>query len=490
MIKNKTFYTNCQVVFDDILYRGIENGQRITKKFDYKPTLFLPSNKESKFKTLYGKPVEPIQFDCCVEARKFLKRYQDVEGFEVFGNTYFQYCYICDKFPHKIDYDLSDIWIANIDIETGSDNGFPEPESANEPVTAITVKMNGIFNVFGCGNYTPTSENIKYNKCSDENELLMRFIDYWKNNYPDALTGWNTTYFDIPYLVNRITKVCGAPIASKLSPWGRFTERTATIHGKLQKSFSILGISQLDYIELYKKYAPKNHQESYSLNHIAHVELNEKKLNYDAYGSLRNLYKENYQKFIEYNVQDVNLVDKIDQKLKLISLAIELAYDAKVNFNDIFGQVRMWDNIIFNELKNRHIVIPMNKDTNKESQYTGAFVKDPTIGLHKWIASFDINSLYPSLIQGFDISPENLVEDKRMNVSIDSLLNQEVDTSSLKKDDLTMAANGCFFRRNWTGIFPEMMARKYKERKEFKNKTIESEKELEEVKKEIERRGI
>lgn len=490
MIKQKTFYTNCQIIFDNILYRGVENGERVTKEIKYSPTLFLPSNKESKYKTIFGQNVEPIHFDTPKEARDFVKKYQGVENFKIFGNTYFQYCFLCDTFPYKIDYNLSDIIIANLDIETGSDNGFPEPEEANEPVTAITVKIKSDFYVFGCGEFVTTDPKIHYFKGINEFDLLSKFVDFWSHSYPDAITGWNTSLFDIPYLVNRITKVCGSICAKRLSPWNRFSERSVTLHGKVYKTFSLVGISQLDYLELYKKYAPNNHQEMYKLDYIAHVELNERKVNYDEYGSLRNLYKENYQKFIEYNIQDVNLVDKLDQKLQLIAMVIELAYDAKVNFNDVFGQVRMWDNIIFNELKKKNIIVPIIEETDKDTQYEGAYVKDPIVGLHKWVASLDINSLYPSLIQTFNISPETLVLDKQQTVSVNSLLDKEFDASFLEEKDLTMAANGCFFRKNVTGVFPEMMKKKYNERKEYKRKMLESKKELEKVIEEIKRRGL
>jgi DNA polymerase elongation subunit (family B) len=394
-------------------------------------------------------------------------------------------------FSTRVEYDLKDIRIANIDIETTSENGFPQPEEANEQVIAISIKIYDKFYVFGNGDYVTSSSNIHYFKCKNEYDLLKKFIDFWSYDYPDIITGWNTSLFDIPYLVNRIGKVCGPDMAKKLSPWGRFSERSMTLHGKTFKTFSIVGIAQLDYLELYKKYAPHNHQESYKLDHIAHVELGERKVNYDEYGSLRNLYKENFQKFIDYNIQDTNLVDKIDQKLQLIPMVIELAYDAKVNYNDIFGQVRMWDNIIFDQLKKKNIAVPLTDDSEKDTSYEGAYVKDPIIGLHKWVASLDVNSLYPSLIQMFNISPECLMtNDKRSDITVESLLNRQIDTSFLKNKNQTMAANGCFFLTDRIGILPEMMRIKYSERKEFKNKMMQAKKDLELVKKEIEKRGL
>ena len=172
--------------------------------------------------------------------------------------------------------------------------------------------------------------------------------------------------------------------------------------------FDLVGISSIDYMDAYKKFTYVN-QERYSLNHTAYVELGEKKLDYSEYASLHELYKTNYQKFVDYNVHDVILVERLEEKMKLMEMIISLAYMAKCNFNDVFSPVKMWDCIIHNHLRNQNVVIPPKVHETKTEAYEGAFVKDPQIGRHKWVCSFDLNSLYPHLIMQYNISPETIV---------------------------------------------------------------------------------
>ena len=206
------------------------------------------------------------------------------------------------------------------------------------------------------------------------------------------------------------------------------------------------------------------------------------KLSYEEYGSLLNLYKEDYQKFIDYNIKDVDLVDRIDDKNKLIELALTLSYDNKCNYEDVFAQVRMWDVICFHHLKAKNKVVPPIERHEKEAAYVGAYVKDPIIGFHNWVASFDVNSEYPSVIMGSNISPETIVDpsdyDNNMrsiissNVSVDALLAGRVDTSRLKDSNVCLTANGQFFRRDKQGFMPEMVEKMFADRKRYKKEKI------------------
>jgi len=263
----------------------------------------------------------------------------------------------------------------------------------------------------------------------------------------------------------------GDNTAKRLSPFRRIGERTTTIHNKQQVAFDLVGIAILDYIELYKKFT-YSQQESFSLNHIAYLELGEKKLDYSEVESLHQLYRTNFQKFIEYNIHDVELVDRIDAKMQLIDMALALAYDAKVNYTDVFTQVRMWDTLIHNELIEQNIVVPQNVRTPKDEQYAGAYVKDPIVGMHEWVVSFDLNSLYPHLIMQYNVSPETIVEGRHTNISIDNLLNNEYQAQG----EYCMAANGHYFRRDKQGFLPAMMQRMYDDRSLYKKKMIESQK--------------
>jgi len=481
------FYTNVALIGNNILVREYDNGSRKNYKVPYQPTLFVPSNKPSKFKTLDGRMVSPVLQGSIRDARDFLSQYENVSGFEIYGNTSYQYCYVADEYPGVIDYDITKLVVANFDIETGSDNGFPQPETALEPVISITIKANDVYHVLGWGDYKPHQKDIAYIKCRDELDLLKRFLDLWQEIGPDIITGWNIQFFDIPYLYNRINKLMGEKDAKRLSPWGLVGERKANIQGRELQVFEIIGISTLDYLELYRKFAPVSNHESYRLDHIANFELGTGKLDYSEYGSLHNLYKSDYQKFIEYNVKDVDLVDRIEDKMKLIEMAIGLAYDAKVNYNDVYAQVRMWDTLIFNHFKEKHLVMPPKSASKKSGAYAGGYVKEPQTGMHNWVMSFDLNSLYPHLIMQYNISPETLVQDERVEVDVDGLLEKRFDLSQYKDKNYAVAANGSLFRKDKQGFLANMMERMYNDRSRYKKMMIaeldKAEKEKDPIKK-------
>jgi DNA polymerase elongation subunit (family B) len=487
----KSFYTNVLVYGSKILYRGIDNGRKVRLKADYHPTLFVPSQKPTEFTTVTGNYVSEINPGTIRDCRDFVKQYEDVDNFKVYGMQRYEYCFISDRFPDDIEWDKDLINVCNIDIEVGSENGFPEPGQASEPVTAITYKMGTKFVAFGCGDFVNTSDNIRYVKCRDEIDLLKRFVDEWSGDYPDIITGWNVRMFDIPYLVNRITRLLGEEMVKRLSPWNIVNAREVTTFGRTFKIYEVLGISTIDFLEIYRKYSPGgNSQESYRLDNIAHVELNERKMSYEEYGNLHTLYKDNYQKFIEYNIRDVELVEKLEDKLKLIELALTLSYDNKCNYDDVFTQVRMWDVIIYNHLRKKNMVIPPNEKHSKNAAYIGAYVKDPLNGMHRWVASFDLNSLYPHLIMQYNISPETLLEPSDYDnvhhnlissgISIDRLLEKTLDTSMLKNH--TVTPNGQFFDIRKQGFLPELMEAMYDGRSIYKKKAIEAKKELEKEK--------
>ena len=485
----KSFYTNVQVFGSRILYRGVENGRRIRNKIDYNPTLFVPSQTPTAYTTISGEYVSEIKPGNIRDCRDFVNKYKDIDNFKVYGNQKYEYAYISDLYANAdVDWDRSYINVANIDIEVGSENGFPHPATASEPITAITIHSNSKFVVYGLGEFNNTRTDIQYIQCSSEHDMLRRFITDWSFDYPDIVTGWNIKFFDIPYLVNRIAKVLGEDSAKRLSPWNVLNEREVFIMGKPQRAFVPLGVAVLDYIELYKKFVLKP-QDSYKLDAICHDELGEKKLSYEEYGDLHTLYRDNHQLFIEYNIRDVELVEKLDDKLKLIDLALTLAYDSKTNYEDVFAQVRMWDALTYNELKKQNKVVPPITKHSKDEAYVGAYVKEPQIGLHSWIASFDLNSLYPHLIMEFNISPDKFVEPYEytdemkdiisQSISVDSMLDQKTVTNRLKHQGVTLTPNGQMFRVDSPGFLAKMMLDMYNDRTKYKKKALEAKKELE-----------
>lgn len=413
------FYTNVQTYGSYILYRGVMDGKRIKQRIEYEPSLYLPAKKQTQYRSLDGVPLERKKFDNMREARDFYKKFDGIPGApKIYGNTRYEYAFIADQHPQMVDWDIDKILIANIDIEVGSENGFPDPYLANEPITAIGLKeLGGRMIVWGCGDYDNSKDeenpgiDIQYIKCKDEWTLCNLFIQHWSLHTPDVVTGWNTKFFDIPYLVNRFRKILGEDKAKLLSPWKTITERKAVVNGRQMIAYGFLGVEQLDYIELYKWYAPGGKsQESYRLDNIANVEIGERKLSYDEYDNLHALYRLNHQKFIEYNIKDVVLVERIDEKLKLIELGLTLAYDTKCNYEDIFAQTRMWDSMTYSYLLQKNIIVPPRDVQEKDGMFEGAYVKVPQVGSHKYVASFDLNSLYPHLMMQYSISPENLVE--------------------------------------------------------------------------------
>jgi DNA polymerase elongation subunit (family B) len=485
------FYTNIRVSGKFILFRGVESGKRVQRKVEYRPTFFLPSREKTEFKTLAGEYVKPIQPGTIPECREFLQRYESVDNFPVYGNNRYEYAFIGDKYPDDILWDINKALIAYLDIEVGSENGFPEPKDANESITAITIKVKGNYFVFGCGDYVKHRDDVHYARCRDEHDLIRRFLDLWTRFHPDIVTGWNIEGFDIPYLVNRIIKILGEDEAKKLSPWNKLNAYQAMMFNKETQSYEILGVSVLDYIWLYRKFT-YSQQESYRLDNIAHVELGEKKLDYSQFENLHQLYKQDYQKFIEYNIKDVELVEKLEDKMKLLELAMTLAYDNHVNYEDVFTQVRMWDSIVYNHLKKKNIVIPQMKSSLKSCAYEGAYVKDPILGMHQWVASFDLNSLYPHLIMQYNISMETIIEPSKYNdnmrgfirnnkIEVDTLLNQQIDTSVLKEIGATVTPNGQLFSTKFQGMMPEIMDSMYKDRTRYKKLAIEAKKKMETV---------
>lgn len=468
------FYTHFTRRGNNILEIGYSNGKKYARKVPYCPTYYLPSDAPTGWKTLDGSHVRPKEMDGMRGAKDFVDKYEDLENFEYYGTNNHAYSYINEEFPDGVDYDKNLLRIANIDIEVGSENGFPEPSLANEPITAITFKMNNRYYVFGCGEYNNTRKDVDYIKCYDEKELILNFLDVWEKKEPDIITGWNVQFFDVPYLYNRISKVLSEKSAVRLSPWRFVGERTTTIFNKLHVAFDIVGVSILDYLELYKKFTYSN-QESYRLDHIAFVELGERKLDYSEYENLHQLYKHDFQTFIDYNIKDVDLVDRIDNKMKLIDMVLALAYDAKVNLTDVFTQVKMWDVLTHNHLYKMNIAVPPKKKNSKSEKYEGAYVKEPIPGKYDWVCSFDLNSLYPHLIMQYNVSPDTFVQGEFTSTSVNELLSGSYHSDSPH----CMAANGHYFRKDIRGFLPQMMDTMYTDRSKYKKLMIEWQKKKE-----------
>ncbi len=469
------FYTNIQLAGDTILYRGYEDGKPVQFRGQFSPTLYVPSNKEEEFHTLDGRPVKPIEFMTARSAREFIKQYDGVEGFEVFGYERFVYQYIRREFPGEVDYNINQMKIYALDIEVQCDNGFPSVEEAAEEMLSITVKdlITKKFFVWAVREFD-VPDGIEANIFWNEKEMLSHFLEWWTLNTPDILTGWNVNLYDVPYIARRVNRVLGDKWMRSLSPWNRANEREVYVQGRKNYAYDISGINILDYLDLYRKFTYSN-QESYRLDHIAFVELGQRKLDHSEYENFKDFYTRDWQKFIEYNIQDVELIDRLEDKMKLLELAITMSYDAKANFEDVYSQVRMWDTMIYNYLTDRKVVVPAKKGAKKDEKYAGAYVKEPIPGKYDWVVSFDLNSLYPHLIMQYNISPETLLGTRHPSATVDGLLGRTVRIDG----DYAVCANGAQYRKDIRGFLPEMMEKIYNERTIYKKKMLAAKRDYE-----------
>jgi len=484
---NQTFYTNAFRYGKVIKYIGYENGNKISYSVPFKPSLFVTSNKardDSSWNALDGTPVEPIVFNDMSEATNFNKSYSDVPSFKIFGNTNYVVQYINEEFPGDIAWDRNLINVTSLDIECKFGDGFPEPALADQEITAITTKNNidDTYYTFGCMDYDVDKSlmqdhAVEFIWCEDERDLLNKFVKHMNTTSPDVLTGWNIEFFDIPYLVNRIAKICGESTMKRLSPWKMVDAReTHTGFGQSTIKYELKGIAILDYMAIFKKfgysYGP---QESYKLDHIANVVLGERKLDFGEASDLNELYDNDYQKFIDYNIKDVELIDRMEDKLGLITLCLTMAYKGGVNYEQVLGTVAIWDSLIYRDLHSKHIAVPMNAESFKGA-YPGGYVKEPQVGMHDWICSFDLNSLYPSIIMQYNMSPETILLDDEPGVNVESVLKGQVQNNV---PDTALAVNGTRFSTKKLGVLPSIIQEIYTERVGHKQKQIKAEQELE-----------
>ena len=494
------FYTCVDRHMNSLKYRGYdENGSKVYQSYKFRPVFYLESKDPAKatWKSLDGKALEPMRFDSMSAAREFAKTYEGVREFKIYGNDRHIPAFIQAEFPNKIDYDRRLIDVAYIDIEcptgvNGAPGGFPEPSEAKHPVTTIALKSSrlGHYIVWGLKEYDVSASSIphiakEYREFETEAEMLCDFVNWWFDpvNTPDVITGWNVRLFDIPYLVNRIARIHGSDYAMKLSPWGKVEQKSIVIKGKENTLYEIMGVQQLDYLDLFKKFTVNTYgaQESYKLDHIAEVVLNERKLDYTDVGSLTKLYETDHQKFTDYCIKDVELIERFEEKLGLINLVFTLAYFGGVNYTDTLGTVAIWDSIIFRHLAKKKIAVPPSRPSAKTS-YPGGYVKEVNPGVYDWVMSFDLNSLYPNLIIQYNMSPETLVRHMHVpGIDPDRLLREKKPIAP--EPNLAIAANGAAFRRDKQGFLPEIIEELYNRRVGIKREMLDKKQEKEKLSK-------
>ena len=481
------FYTNVERYMNDLLVRGYENGRPFSRKVRFKPTLFVRSRENATHKSLLGNiPLGTTRFDSMSEAKNWIEQYKEVHGFDIAGTTNYIAQYIQEEYPGKINFDISKINIFSFDIEVDISNGYPNVNTADKPITSIAMKSSksSTWNLLATKDYDKTKtttginpDNIQFMKFDDERDLLRRFIEIWRYDYPEVVTGWNVEYFDVQYIVTRIIRVLGEETAKSLSPWNHIKQTSMQKFGKEQFTYKISGMSVIDYMDAFKKFGFKyGPQESYKLDHIAHVVLGEKKLDYSEYGNLNALWEQNPQLYIDYNLKDTQLVERMEEESGLLSLVLTVAYGGGVNYNDAFGTVGIWETTLYRKLISDNIVPPLKGGPGERvADLVGGFVKDPKVGMHPWVVSFDLNSLYPHLMLQYNLSPETYVEDARDYVSQDMVL----DGSYQNKTEYAVCANGACFSKEKPGVIPQIIDEYYGNRKIIKQEMLKVEQQIE-----------
>ncbi len=475
------FYKNVIEHNGKLLIRGILNGKEYKDKIDFGPTLYALTQEHSQYKTLQGQFLKPIEFRTIKDARRF-KRDTATENSPIFGLERYHYQYIGSEYPEDIKWDKDQIKIFTLDIETTCEGGFPDVENPVEQLLCITVKnqSNKQIITWGVGDFKTDRPDVTYIKCKNEKQLLFEFMKFWIKQYPDIITGWNTKFFDLPYLMNRIRLLAGDKVANRMSPWNLIKREEIHVRGRPQTVYQLYGIVNLDYLDLYKWFIPQR-QESYKLDFIGELELGRGKDD-AGYDTFKDWYTKDFQSFVDYNIQDVEIVDALEDKLGLIDLSLTVAYESKVNYDDIFSQVRVWDTLIANHLMKKNICVPPREEHSKETKYEGAYVKEPKVGQHKWVTSFDINSLYPHIIIQYNISPEKILGESSHGVNVNKMIDMKVPLNYLQTEGACLTPNGAKFKNDSQGFLPEMMEQMYNERVIYKKRMLKAKKEYEKTK--------
>lgn len=351
-------------------------------------------------------------------------------------------------------------------------------------------------------NSSQLSEKIRYQMVGNDLYVRIDDIKYKESNVEmmdiktdshyfisQGVKSHNCDQYDITYIVNRVMGLFddGADMIGSLSPFGIVNEKESHDgFGNTHQIYDIVGIAILDYLALFKKFTYTT-PENYKLDTVAHLILGDKKIDYSEYANLQDLYNRNYEKFIDYNIKDVEIVTRMDGKLKLFDLILSVAYKAGINYNDVVSPVTTWDVLIYNAVMDSGIVPSCETPNNEGGQYVGAVVKEPIPSMYKWIVSADLNSLYPHLQMGINISPEKRIPDSKLppeltdirkllgtaEQGIQLLLDEKIDTSVLRKYDVSLSPNGQFYRRDSDGFIPIILEGLYNERKTVKRSMLD-----------------
>jgi DNA polymerase elongation subunit (family B) len=387
-------------------------GQRVYREYPVVYTFYYADPK-GKWQSIYGTPVSRVSTRSNKEFRKELAIHNGKQLFESDINPIFR-CLA----ENYLDKDAPELNIAFLDIETDFDakRGYSTPADPFTKITAVTVYLNWLDQLITLAippaSMTKEQAELVAAKFDNtymfdsERDMMLTLLDLIED--ADIISGWNSGGFDIPYMINRVTRILSKDDTRRFCLWGQYPkERSFEKFGAEQITFDLIGRVHMDYMELYRKYTYEE-RHSYSLDAIGEYELGERKTAYE--GSLDQLYNQDFETFITYSRQDVALLDKLDRKLKFIDLANELAHANTVLLQTTMGAVAVTEQAIINEAHRRGMVVPNRKHSDADdTQVAGAYVAYPKKGLHKWIGAIDINSLYPSAIRALNMGPETVI---------------------------------------------------------------------------------
>lgn len=473
-----------------VLYTWDEQGNRVEKTFPFSPYLYVEDRKSKDAISIYETHLKKMEFENSAKRRAFVDSCKDRNYRRLFFNLPPEQQFLIEQFQHvykQPDFTKNPLKIYSIDIEVFCPDEFPHPDEAKHPINLITVhdSLSNKFYTWGLLNdYTPTDPTVTYIKMDTEQEMLQAFLKFWRADFPDVLTGWASEIFDIPYLINRINKLLGENKAEKLSPIGSvFSKEKVGRYGKKINKWFIKGVSCLDYRELYL-YLARDKQEKYSLDYISNVELGEGKLTYNS-SNLSKLSMENWPVYVEYNIQDVRLLLKLEAKLHYLYVARLLAYEGLTNFESALGKVSILSGAIaLKALQKHRILSTFIAETDRD--FEGGYVREINPCFKENIVTFDVNSLYPNTIVTLNISPETkigrIVQQTSESVEIE-LANKKMHTLPIAKfktfldqEQIAISKAGILYTQKNKGVCPNFVDTVYKERVKYNKEKTKCEK--------------
>lgn len=465
-----------------------DDGNRIESVESFNPYLYVETSVKADGVSLFNTNLKKIVFPSQFERRKYVK---ECGIKRLFFNLKAEQQFLLEKYlglNESFEFSEKPLKIFSIDIEVYAPDEFPSPEHARHPINLFTIhdSLTNHFHAFGLQPYTPKLNNVTYYHCKSESDLLQKVLDYWMIDYPDVVTGWNSDGFDIPYIINRITQVLGEEYAQKLSPVESIYYKAdiAQKFGKTIGRWIIHGLNCVDYKDIYQTFS-REKRESYSLDYISKVELKEGKIKINA-TNLAVLSNKNWAEYVDYNIQDVSLLNRLEEKLRYLKTMRAISHKGFCNVEHTMGKVMVVAGAIAAQgLKYNKILCTFEHDDMGE--YSGGYVKDIEPGLREGVVTFDANSLYPNVIITLNLSPETKIG-KIINVDKDKdeveirLVNGKIHTLSndnfnnfVRKENISISRAKVLFSQKSKGIVPEYVDGLYVERIRNKKKAEEIE---------------